>query len=69
MSQKPKHLKKWDLKRELNSTTKKLGTLLSYFQQWIDPANRESIRKQDLKNIKDQIDLTYIKRTFYPTTE
>lgn len=54
-------------KKRTNRSTKKLGTLISYFQQWIDSANRESTRKLDLKNIKDQIDVTDINRTFYST--
>ena len=44
-------------KKRTNRSTKKLVTLISYFQQWIDSANRESTRKLDLKNIKDQIDI------------
>lgn len=44
--------------------------LIFHFQQQVDHPDRESIKKKaDTNNAIDQMDLTDIYGTFYPTTE
>lgn len=61
----PKYIKQSlpDLKAEIGSNAVIKGDPIIHFQQWIIQINKEIM---DLKYTLDQMDLTYIHRTFHP---